>query len=144
VSGIPSRMISKSKGSRIADEAIEAGRRDRAWRGGFTNPLPHWFRGAHLAGLSDYERHARFDEMSHRALRRPGWVVAALAGVAAVLIPGLWLARFPVAVLATWPAVVVVLVRHYTLRREFKRDVLAFASRKGDVVKTEPTTPGDN
>jgi len=133
-------MISKSTASQIADEAIEAGRRDRAWRNGFTKPLPRWFSGPHLANLSDYERHARFDEMSQRAMRRSGWTLAALAAVAAFVLLGLYVVRLPVAMLAIWPASIVLLVRHYALRREFKRDVLKFAACQSDATEIEATT----
>ena len=131
-------MISKSQASQIADEVVAAGRRDRTWRSGFTRPLPHWFRGPHLAGLSDYEHHASFDEMSRRALRRPGWVLATLAIVAAVLVPALYIAWLPPAALAMWPAVIVMMSRHYTLRREFAKDARAFAARAANTVPVEP------
>ena len=133
-------MISKSKASQIADDAIKAGRRDRAWRSEFTHPLPRWFSGPHLADLSDDERHARFDEMSRRALRRPGWVLTALAAIVAFVLLGLYVVKLPVAVLAVWPASIVLLVRHYTLRREFKQDGRAFDACEPDAAKIEPTT----
>ena len=119
-------MIPKSQASRIADEVIEAGRRDRAWRDGFTRPLPHWFRGAHLAGLSDVQRHARFDEMSRRALGRPGWATVALSIMAAIVVPALFFTRLPVIALAASPAILI--ARHVALRREFDKDARAFAA----------------
>ncbi len=131
-------MISKSQASQIADDIVETGRRDRTWRNGFARPLPLWFRGSHLAGLSDYERHARFDEMSRRALSRPGWVLASLLIIAAILVPALCLAKPPIFALTAWPAVMVMAARHYTLRREFAKDARAFAARAANTVPVEP------
>jgi hypothetical protein len=128
-------MISKSQASQIADGVLEAGRRDRTWRNGFTHPLPRWFRGAHLAGLSDYERHGRFDELSRRLLNRPGWMIAALSIVAGFAVPAIFFARMPFALLFASP--VVLAARHYALRREFANDARAFAGRAGNTVPVE-------
>ena len=129
-------MISKSQASQIADDVVDAGRRDRTWRNGFTRPLPRWFRGAHLADLSDYERHVRFEELSRRALTRPGWVIAALAIMAAFVAPAIFFARMPFAALFGSP--VVLAARHYALRREFANDARAFAARAANTAPVEP------
>ncbi len=129
-------MISTSQASRIADEVVEAGRRDRAWRDGFTRPLPHWFHGAHLVGLSDDQRHARFDEMSRRALGRPGWATAALLVMAAIVVPALFFARLPIVVLAASPAILI--ARHVALRREFDKDAREFAANATPVQPLPP------
>lgn len=131
-------MIPKSQASQIADEIVEAGRRDRAWRNGFTRPLPHWFHGPHLAGLSEYERHARFEELSRRALSKSGWVLAALSISAVILVPAFYVAKLPIAALAMWPAIIVLMSRQYTLRREFAKDARAFAARQENTVPADP------
>jgi len=118
---------------------IEAGKRDRAWRSGFTRPLPDWFTGAHLAGLSDHERRARFDEMSRRVTLHRGWVLAAIVGLAAVAAVGIWGPRSAAVAVAFWPASIVMIGRQYALRGEFKREAQAFALREGRVG--EPDRP---
>jgi len=124
-------MISKSQASQVADEVIEAGRRDRASRGGFTRPLPHWLHGPHLAGLSDHQRRACFEE-----LIRPGWATTALLISAAIVAPTIFVARLPVAVPAACPAVLA--ARHDALRREFAEDAHAFAARAANTAPGEP------
>jgi hypothetical protein len=122
-------MISKSKASQIADEVVAAGIRDRAQRASFfATPVPRWFQGPHLVGLSVIKRRERYDEMSKRALKRPGWVLISLAIIAVMLVVALYLARLPISAIATCPAVVVLMVRHYALRSQLKRDVSVFES----------------
>lgn len=121
-------MTSKTAASHAGAAVIEAARRDREWRHGFTWPLPQWFKGAHLAGLPEYERRARFDEMSRRALARPVWVVVALLASAAIVIPCLLFAKLPVAAVCMWPAVAMLTARHYAQRRQFKLDARAAES----------------
>jgi hypothetical protein len=121
-------MASKATASQIGVDVIESARRDREWRHGFTWPLPQWFRGAHLAGLPEYERRARFDEMSRRALARPVWLVVALLASAAITIPCLVFARLPIVAVCMWPAAAVLTARHYAQRRQFKLDARAAGS----------------
>ncbi len=131
-------MISKSQASQLADDIVEAGRRDRTWRNRFTRPLPRWFRGAHLDGLSNHERHVRFAEMSRRAFGRPGWVLFSLSAIAGIIVAAFCLAKPPIAALVAWPAAIVMVTRHYALRREFGRDTRAFAARAANTLPSEP------
>jgi hypothetical protein len=129
-------MLPTSQASRVADEIIDANRRDRAWRSSFLHPLPTWFKGPHLAGLSEHERRERFDELSRRVLGRPSWVLGALATAGGIIAVGVFVVQLPVAVLAIWPATAVALWRHGALRREFKRDAQAYAASAADAAAT--------
>lgn len=130
-------MTSKSASSQVGAEVIEAGKRDRAWRSGFTRPLPNWFTGAHLADLSNHERRPRFDEMARRTTLHRGWVLAASIGLVVVAAVGIWGPRSAAVAVAFWPAGIVMIGRHYVLRGEFKRESQAFASREGRVGEPE-------
>jgi hypothetical protein len=132
-------MISKSQAAHIADDIVEAGRRDRAYSAGLTRPLPRWFMGPHLEGLSEHERRDRFHAMSQRAARRPGWAFAATLAITTAAIYCLHVARVQMVVFALWPAAGVLAWRHYDLRRELARDARAFvaASEKAAADDTD-------
>ena len=131
-------MIPQSKASRITDDVVAAGWRDGAYRKGFARPLPHWFEGPQLDGLSNLERRVRFDAMSRRALRDPRWVLVTLVPIAAIVVPGHFLAGLPIAALATWSAATVLVCRHVALRRQWRPDVRAFASPESSGPRDSP------
>jgi hypothetical protein len=124
-------MLSRSQSSEIADALVAARRAERAERSGFfsfNRPLPRWFQGPHLDGLTIFERRERYNDLLKSAMRDPWWVLVSLLVCAAIVLPAFYMTHPPIALLVAGPSVVVILVRQYALRRRFQRESKALAA----------------
>jgi Flp pilus assembly protein TadB len=123
-------MLTRSQSSEIVDALVAAKRSERVAPGKFLwfiRPLPRWFYGQHLDGLSESERRERYNDLLQSTTRDPWLVLASLLVCAAIVVLCLFMSRPPTAVLVAGPAVVVTLLRQYALRRRFKREAKVLA-----------------
>ena len=124
-------MLSRSQSSEIANALVAAKRAERAERSGFfsfNRPLPDWFQGPHLDGLTVFERRERYNDLLKSAMRDPWWVLVSLLVCAAIVLPAFYMTHPPIALLVAGPSVLVILLRQYALRRRFQRESKALAA----------------
>jgi hypothetical protein len=129
-------MLPRSQSSEIADALVAAKRAERAERRGFfsfSRPLPRWFRGPHLDGLTAFERRERYDDLLRSAMRDPWWVLVSLLVCSALVLSALFMDHPPIIVLVAGPSTVVILLRQYALRRRFQRDSKALAALEREI-----------
>ena len=123
-------MLSRPQSSEIADALVTAKRSERFNRGNFLSfirPLPRWFQGPHLEGLTETERRERYNDLVHSCTRDPRLVLVSLLVCAAVVVPCLLMRRPPIVFLVAGPSAAVTLFRQYALRRQFKREAQELA-----------------